>query len=274
MKLTPFAYTFANTALNGQRVQFELQFNLLQNSLIKRFNDKVETISQTPSSVQHKIDALTKRSQALVDSLPVLQEYRQGQTNTGGALEGIFDEITVLFQTFNSDGTVDADEVAAFEAQRDIVADKINNLYIFSHPDLNDADVIKNLKADVTSIRSLTLVEGTLTPDNDAVTNFLSSLQTEVSIAITVNQNTVSTTLDLEQKIQAEFANVDIDLLKLTSEEQARRAEKINAAEVQLGNLLRAISLSFEINSGLSEALANRLKPFTPPPGSAVNIIS
>ncbi|MAN80532.1 MAG: hypothetical protein CMF64_09085 [Magnetovibrio sp.] len=257
----------------GQRVAFELQFSMLQNALINNHNKKIEKIADTPRSTEIEIEQLQKRAEKLIGSVPAIETFRQGNLNNMGALEAIFEEITTLFQTFNQDATVDADEVAAFEAQRDRVVEKIENLYLVSHPDLSDADVIKNLKADVDAVRSLELVVGDLT-DNQEVADALSNLQTEVSIAITVTQNTVSTALDLEQKIQAEFADVESDLFELTSEEQARRETEISNLETDLGNLLRAISISFEINAGLSDALTNRLKPQVPPPGSAVNIIS
>lgn len=275
MKLTPFAYTLASTTLANQRAQFELQFNMLQNSLIRRHNEQIEKISETPADVQRKIDSLASRQKRLLETLPALGDFRQGNANNKGALEKVFDEITVLFQTFNSDATVDADEVAAFEAQRDKVADRINNLFVFSHPDINDAQVIQRLKEDVATIRGLEISVGGLTdPGNQAVADSLSALQSEVSVAITVTQNTIATTLDLEQKLEADFANSDVGLLQLTNEEKNRREEKVAEMETQLGNLLRVISLSFEINASISEALNNRLRPQIPPPGSAVNIIS
>jgi hypothetical protein len=273
MAVDPFSYTLASTTLNAQKVQFELQFNLLQNSLINRHNATIEKIATTPDSVQNRIDDLSKRQKKLVDALPALQDFRQGNLNNMGALEKIFDEITVLFQTFNQDETVTAEEVAAFEAQRDNVAQKIENLYIFTHNDINDGKVVQRLKEDVAEIRALTVTAGTL-DSNSAVSDSLTALQSEVSVAITVTQNTASTALDLQQSIESRFANIDAELIGLTSEEQARREQEISDAEVVLGNLLRALSLSFEINSGLSQALTSRLKPLTPPPGSAVNIIS
>ena len=275
MAITPFAFTLANTALNNQRVQFELQFNLLQNSLINRHNKLIEDVSQTSSTLERKINDLSSRQKALIDALPALADFRQGNTNNKGALEKIFDEVSALSATFNQDATVDADEVAAFETQRDILATKIENLYVFAHPDVQDGKVIQRLKEDVETIRGLEVTAGALTdPGNVAVADTLTALQTEVSVGITVTQNTIAVTLDLEQNIQRKFAIVEADLLEVTSTEQSRREQEIAEAETKLGNLLRALSLSFEINAGLSEALTNRLKPQTPPPGSAVNIIS
>ena len=130
-RVIPFAFTLANSALETQRIQFELNFNLLQNSLINRFNEEVEDISQTPAATRFEIEDLTKRQQKLIDAVPSLESFRQGNANTKGTLETIFEEISTLFSTYNQDSTVDAAEVAAFEAQRDIVAEKIENLFVF-----------------------------------------------------------------------------------------------------------------------------------------------
>lgn len=273
--LTPFAFTLASTTLASQRAQFNLRFNILQNSLINRHNATIDKINTTPTSTQRQIDDLQKREKKLLDAIPVLEDFTQGNLNNQGALERIFDEITSLFQTFNTDATVDASEVAAFEAQRDVVATRIENLYIFSHPDINDGQVVQRLKEDVATIRGLSVSAGNLTdPGNQAVADTLSLLQSEVSVAITVTKNTVATTIELQERLQSQFASADADLLKLTSEEKSRREKAISDSETQLGNLLRAISISFEANAGLSDALASRLRPQLPPPGSAVNIIS
>ena len=160
MELTPFAFTFADTALRNQKAGFELQFNLLQNALIGRHNEKIEEITTTSTTLARRIDDLSERQQSLLDSIPALQEFRQGNLNNAGALEKVFDEITVLFETFNTDATVDAAEVAAFQAQRDLLADRMERLYVFSHPDINDAQVVKRLKEDIDSIRALEVTAG------------------------------------------------------------------------------------------------------------------
>lgn len=275
MALPPFAFTLANTALNNQRVQFETRFNLLQNSLINRHNDFIDKTSETSPALQRKIDSLASRQKALIGSVPALSDFRQGNLNNKGALEKVFDEVSKLFESFNQDGTVDADEVAAFEEQRDAVATKIENLYVFAHPEVHDGKVIQRLKEDVATIRGLQVAEGALTdPGNMETADTLTALQTEVSVAITVTQNTITVTQKLEESIQRKFTDVEADLIELTTSEQDRRETEIADAEARLGNLLRALSLSFEINSGLSQTLTNHLKPQTPPPGSAVNIIS
>ncbi|MEQ9555717.1 MAG: hypothetical protein RIG67_08100 [Rhodospirillales bacterium] len=268
-----FAATFAQRSLAGQRIGFELRFNQLQNTLINRFNKQVDEINETPLGTQRKISSLQKKSKELVAALPVLQEYRGGNTNNKGQLEALFEEVSALFSTFNQDATVDADEVAAFEAQRDVVINRLNNIYIFSHPDINDTNTIQRLKENLDTLRGLEVTAGPLS-GNQAVSDTLTKFQTEVSIGITVTQNTISTTLDMEQRIEAKFSATDADLIGLTTEEQARRDSEIEGLRVNLGYLLQAISISFEMNAAFAESLQTRLTDPRPQPGSVLNLFT
>tara|TARA_R110000782_G_scaffold81423_11_gene160843 strand:+ start:1425 stop:2270 length:846 start_codon:yes stop_codon:yes gene_type:complete len=270
-----FAAAFAQRSLASQRVGFELRFNQLQNTLIGRFNEQVEKADDTPLNTQRKINTLQKKAQDLVSALPLLQEYRQGNTNNQGQLEALFEEVSGLFSTFNQDATVDADEVAAFNAQRDVVINRLNNIFVFSHPDINDANTIQRLKDNLDTLRGLEVVAGPLSDSqNQAVSDTLTRFQTETSIGITVTQNTISTTLDLEQRIEAKFSSVDAELLELTTEEQARRSKEIENMQIDLGNQLRAISISFEMNAAFAESLQARLTKALPQPGSVLNLFS
>lgn len=267
-----FAATFAQRSLASQRVGFELRFNQLQNTLIGRFNDKVDAVNETPLNTARKITSLQKKAEDLVASLPILQEYRTGNTNNKGQLEALFDEVTGLFTTFNQDATVDAAEVAAFEAQKDVVVNRLNNIYIFAHPDVFDSTV-QRLKESLDTIRGLTVVEGPLT-DNQGVADTLSQFQTEVSVGITVTQNTITTTLDLEQSIESKFSTVDADLLSLTTQEQVRRDAEIEKLRINLASVLQAISISFEMNAAFAESLQARLTEPLPQPGSVLNLFT
>jgi hypothetical protein len=63
-------------------------------------------------------------------------------------------------------------------------------------------------------------------------------------------------------------------LLNLTFEESQRRQTQIEDLKVDLGNTLRAISLSFEINSELATQLNKSLSPQVPPAGSVLNFFT
>ncbi len=270
-----FGTTFANLANASARVQFELQFNQIQNTLIRRFNDQVDDI-EADSGALREIERLQKESVKLVDSLPVIEAYRQGNSNNAGALDAIIDEFTTLEKTINQDANVTAEEVTAFETQRDIVATKLDNLYIFVHPDINDGNIILKLKEDIDTLRALTPVVGALDDSgtNSNVTSTVATLKSKTETALASTQLTVATALDLEQKIQADFSSRQAELLDLTAVEQARRNEEIEDLRVETANLLRIISLSFEANANFADYVTGGLSAKKPAPGSILNLFT
>ena len=106
---------------------FEVQFNNLQNSLIKRFNNEVDKIEGS-AAVKHKIDALQKESAKLASSLPVLEQYRVNNQNNYSQLDKILGDLSDLRDIIDDDNTVTADEVTAFTALRDKIAETFANL--------------------------------------------------------------------------------------------------------------------------------------------------
>jgi len=268
-----FGATFADIGKANARVQFELQFNQLQNTLIRRFNAKVDEVNARVSSKSREIESLQKQSVKLVDSLPIIQAYRTGNSNNAGALDALLDDVRDLETTINTDNDVTAEEIDAFNAQREIVATKLSNLFIFVHPDIVDGDVIVNLKKQITDLNALSPVVGTL-DDNSDVTSFLSNLKTRVETALSTTQNTISVALDLEQKIQADFATRQTRILELTKVEKAKRDAELQNLQVDLANFLRAISISFEVNKDFADMVSSRLAEQPPPPGSILNLFS
>ena len=75
-------------------------------------------------------------------------------------------------------------------------------------------------------------------------------------------------------KVQSDFSTVDAELLSLTFEETQRRNDEIDSLKTDLGNTLRAISLTFEANGNLATQLNDSLKQKVPPAGSVLNFFT
>ncbi|HEX9703494.1 MAG TPA: hypothetical protein VGA19_11635, partial [Rhodospirillales bacterium] len=208
------------------------------------------------------------------DSLPILEQYRIGNANNSGQLDALFEEVIALQNTINDDNNVTADEVAAFEAQRDVVAARLKNLYVFVHPDVVDGNTILNLKEELANLTALTPVVGSLDVDNADVTTYLSTFSAKVENALTTTENTVTVVLDLEQKIQVNFASREAKILDLTKVEQAKRDKELEDLQVDLANFLRAISISFEVNNDFADLVASGLREQKPAPGSIMNLFT
>jgi len=274
MNVSSVASSLASIAQATSRVGFEVQFNNLQNTLMKRFNNQVDVItSRNPSSV-HKVVKLQKESSELVQSLPILEAYREANRNNYGQLEALQEELTDLRATISDDNNVTASEITNFTTKRDSVAKRLNNLYILVHPNFNDGQVILKLKESLAELESLTPIVGTLSGNNADISAFLTEIDNKVASSILTTSNTISSVLFMETNVQSRFTNLDTELLELTYEEQELRNSEIDSLKVDLGNTLRAISLSFEISGDLATAINNSLTKQKPPSGSVLNFFT
>ena len=241
---------------------------------MKRFNNQVDVItSRNPSSV-HKVVKLQKESSELVQSLPILEAYREANRNNYGQLEALQEELTDLRATISDDNNVTASEITNFTTKRDSVAKRLNNLYILVHPNFNDGQVILKLKESLAELESLTPIVGTLSGNNADISAFLTEIDNKVASSILTTSNTISSVLFMETNVQSRFTNLDTELLELTYEEQELRNSEIDSLKVDLGNTLRAISLSFEISGDLATAINNSLTKQKPPSGSVLNFFT
>lgn len=268
------ASTLASVAQASSRIGFEVQFNNLQNTLIKRFNNQVDVINGSNPSNANRITELQKESNKLVQSLPILEAYRGANRNNYGQLEALQEELAALGASISDDNVVTADEVADFTAKRDLVAQRLDNLYVLVHPDFNDGQVIPKLKESLAELKALTPVVGSLDVDNADINTFLTEINNKVANAISTTSNTITSVLFLETSVQSKFSITDSELLELTFEEQERRNTEIEDLKVDLGNTLRSISLSFEVSGGLASAITNSLREQTPPAGSVLNLFT
>lgn len=271
-ELPPIGATLANLAAAAAGPSFELRFSQLQNTIIRRVNDEIARINKSGGVARHRIEKLQKDGLKLADSLPLLEAYRNGNSNNLGQLQALFEESETLVATLGTDD-VDQSEVDAFNAQRDVIVEHLNNLYIFVHPDIVDGNTIQYLKEEIDTLNALTPVVGTQA-DNQAIFDAIDTFQDQLNTGLTVTQNTIDLTLRIEVRIQRKQAEVLSEFEELTTVEAARRAREIDNIKADYANLLTAISLTFEVNKGLPESLNQFLVPFTPEPGSILNLFA
>lgn len=269
-EIFPLSATLANLAANAAGPSFELQFNQLQNTIIRRVNNEIARINASGASDRHRVEKLQRDGLKLTDALPLIEAYRQGNANNLGQLQVLLEETEALASSLGDDD-VDQSEVDAFNAQRAVVVERLNNLFIFIHPDIADGKAIQFLKQEIDTLNALNPVVGTQA-DNQAVIDGVETFQDKVITAVTVTENTIDVALRLELRIQRKQAEILTEFEELTTVEQARKAQEIENIKADFANLLTAISLSFEVNKDLPAALNKFLVPFTPQPGSILNL--
>jgi len=269
--------TLSRAANDRAKLSFEIQFKNIERNLVSRFNNKVDKIEGRSGS-KNEVDRLQSESNKLSNSLPALEAYRGGLLGSASVLEAIQAEVVKLDQTLDSNGdnNVDAAEVAAYTTLRDELVDYLNNnLFIFVHPDIVDGNSIARLKEQADILAGQTPVVGALTDAaNVTVTDFNAVINNKVDTALQSTIITISTALDLEQKIAADFATRDSTIIELVTEEKAGQDEELEGLRVELANFLRAISLTFEANSNFAEVLTASLSEQRPAPGSVLNLFT
>ncbi len=268
----PLSATLAGILSSATRPSFELQFNQLQNTIIRRVNKEIARVNDSGGSERHRADELRRQGLKLVDALPLIEAYRAGNSLNLGQLQLLIEEASALAASLGTDD-VDQSEVDAFNAQRDVIVEHVTNLYVFIHPDVVDGKIIQSLKAEIDTLNALTPVVGTQA-NNQAVIDAVASFQDKADVALTVTQNTVDLALGIEQNLQAKQVAILTEFEELTTLEQARKAKEIEDIRIDFANLLTAISISFEVNASFAEELNKFLVPFAPEPGSILNIFT
>ncbi len=269
------ASVFAAVGQANQRAQFNIQFNNLQNTLIRRFNEDAEEAAETPFSVEREINILEDNLEDLTNGASVLREFGQGNVNNASQLRWLLGQVGELFGTFNSDDAVTAEEVSAFTARRDAIIQQVNNLTIFSHPEIVTPNVIQDLRDSANQLASVEPQAGALSdPANAAVSERLTAFRDRITNGVLILRNTVDVVNNLEKGITRQVTSVRTRLTSITRDERQRQETEIENLRARLGNQLRAISLTFEANSALADQLNVRLNPAIPDPGSVVSILT
>jgi hypothetical protein len=264
-----FGEALTRIAASSTRLAFEVRFNQIQNTVIRRLNDKIDKLDTQDESKYVKID-LRREFNAGINALPVIQRYLLDNQSNEDRLSDMSDAVAALRDTFADDGDADnvtQDEVDSFISRRDAIVDSINELWVLTHPDFTDPFALQDLKNDVDTIAAWTPVVGVVDPegtepatnDNRSIYEAANTLLTKVNATHSATATTVAMTFTLEQSLQGKLADIDAQLLEVDVLAQQKKIAEINDLKAENANLLQAISISFEASQGLTTYLANGL---------------
>ena len=273
-ELFPLAAILANVGFFATRPSFELQFSQLQNTIIRRVNKEIKRLNESGASDRQRVAKLQRDGLKLADSLPLVEVYRNGNSNNLSQIQRLIEDTDILANTLGPDDAVSQAEVDAFNALRDEIVERLNNLPVLILPKIVDGKTIQTLKLRIDDLNALNPIVGSLSTDQaniDATATVL-TLQSHLTTARAATQNTIDVALDLEEIIQAKQAEILADFTELTTVEAIRRATEIENIKGKFANILIAISLSFETNSNLAFELNKFLVPRRPAPGSILNL--
>ncbi len=268
------AFGLASLGNAATRPNFELQFSILQNTVIDRLNKEIETVNETS---RESVDAFLVSSQKKLTAFQAnLDSFVFANTRNAWNLSDLAGKLDQL------QSALDSADTASFNSTLNQINENVGKLSV-----PNGAVVGILLDDGITAIRRDGLINVTGSGAKVRVTNydqFANAAEAQDSIdrartTITTSLNAVLARAEAAAKLsQVTDKNLVATSLQIEATKTAQEAEL--AAEVAklretYGNFLNALSLAFETNQAMSEQLGKVLfDPNKVDPGSILNVFS
>lgn len=261
---------------------FEARFSSVQRGLLQQMqNEKQKVIDDGD---EQKVAALQKKRDAIFAKVDTLRDtLTQLQTNSYRLLD-VNDMANSAVNAANEDGNdeLSADEAAALNTAKDKILDELYKIHGFSPNDgLTDGNIANRFRQIAETLSSFTAVAGPVDPsgtetptnDNRALMDALSSLAERAATDAESTSYLVEGTNSLIVATNKKAYDTEADLAELTSASLARKQGELDDIEVRYSNLIRTISLAFEVQSGLGDMLAQG-NVYKPEKGSILNMFT
>ena len=266
------------------RPNFELSFLQLQNSVIRRVNDRIGEVNEATNNTR-AVDELQKDRNELVEDIPKLRTFLFGNEANNGRLQELSPVVTsaiAKFSEVDDDTNLTAAEASDINTLKDQIVERLEGLFVIKHPGIEDSDIIEKLKDLVAELNGFTAVAGTVdasgsgSPSNDnrALLDKLAEAQIRVDVGVEVTRNTASVTNGLILNFQKKSLEIESEILGISEGDAQRRSQEVADLRADAANLLQAISISFEASTSLTDFIARSLSPQQVPPGSVLNLFT
>lgn len=269
--------------LNEQtsRSAFEMRFQQMQTTILKRVNTDIEALNTefTSSKRVREVEKLYKERASLVETYPKIVQYTSDNESNLTRLDRITDKIIELDAAFATDGNstdVTATDITAFETLRAELYDQVNELRYLTLPGVVEPYAITHLKEELSAIEALTPAVGNTTDATNAdITTYLGTLSAQVSYAYSATSTTKDMAYDLSLRYQTKVGEIDTAILEKDTAAKETLARDVENLKVGAANVLQAISISYETQASSASYLSNALnlnRPYAA--GSIMNIFS
>jgi len=277
-----FAGQFAQISQAANKAEFEVRFGQIQNGLLRQQNAEIEAVRE--NGIEREIAALQSKRDDLVDREDELRGLQNDLETNASRFQVIQLKASEALSAADADndGNLTADEATALNAAAKEIFDEIFKLKLaHTFPNFTDGNLGNFMRQEAQTLDGLTAVDGTIdtagtdpaTNDNRALLDTLSTISSRSSIyaetSITLFQGLTQLIIDVSTK----SLELDFELSNLTSAGIEEQLGQIEDIENRYGNLIRSISLAFEVQSGIADALVTGTQ-FEPERGSILNIFS
>lgn len=277
-----FAGQFSQISQAANKAEFEVRFGQIQNGLLRQQNAEVEKVRE--NGIEREIAALQSKRDDLLDREEELRGLKSDLQTNASRFQVIQLKANEAIAAADADGngTLSDEEATALNAAAKEIFDEIYKIKLaHTFPNFTDGNLGNFMRQEALTLDGLTAVSGTIdaegsgSPTNDN-RNLLDTLSTISTRSKTYAETTTTLFQGLTQLIidvSAKTLDLEFQLSDMTSQGIEDQLGQIEDIENRYGNLIRSISLAFEVQSGLADALVAGTQ-FEPPRGSILNIFS
>lgn len=264
--------------------RFELAFNQLQNTVIRRLNGEIAKIDDADDSPRI-FEKLKKERDSLIASVPALEKYHfinQGNAARLSELNPLVGDAILKYGTEDASDNLTAGEAADINTRLTEIIDRIGNMVVIEHLEIIDGKLIQRLKDEIAALSDISAVAGVVDPvgtttptnRNRELFTLLGNVFTLVAAAETVTLDMALLANGLLIDVQAEVFDIDAKMADLTVLGAQKKLDEIDALKEKYSLFLKVMSIAFEGNFGFTQLTALNLTPQRPPPGSVLNLFS
>jgi len=231
------------------RPNFELQFSILQNTLLDRMSDKINDLND--ESAVNNVDAfLTLESKRLNRIVPYIDKYDKETTNNYLITNVLVDDLNAL-ETLASGGNAAEFDDLISQINADLQKVKTVNGQVIG---LNVKDGMATIQDE-----GLGISDYASYADDASRETAVSDARAKIDIALSVLTLNLESARNFKTSVQTSIISVTLQIEAVQIAEQSEKLAEIEKLRTQSGYLLEALSLAFEVNAARAETLTEAL---------------
>lgn len=266
------------------RAGFENTFRQIQNTVTRRINAEIGKIDEK-YDLSRKFEELQRKAEKVEADRQLIEQFHKDNYSNQLRLTDMNDTVDNAIAAYSTDDddtnltTAEAESLATYQEE---LAYDIERLVLTVHEDFLQPYIIRDIKNDLTELRSYTPVAGTVdaagsgspTNDNRALLDLLGDLSTKLDTGLTVTQTTVESASQLNLRLKAKLFDISSDQTALSAVELERREAEIENVKIEYANMLKVISISFEVQANTLDQMGTSLEGGKIEPGSVMNLFT
>lgn len=273
------------TQRNATRVAFNLQFDQIQTTAIKRLNLEVQDVLTDRKGDQKRAQVDSDLADKRKLHTRTIDYLKTQETNIIRLQEvqGQISEVLLGFSLSEDPENISADEAETFNGKRGALVLEMEKLIEQDLPDIFDGDIIKQIHQIAAELKTKQAEVGPLEDEsvdppsnqNGEIDRLLDRASELVVSALRITEVTKASAVNMLDNATHGIRVLQAEQAQYNQLEAVHRKEKIDAIKSRYANLLRSIELSFEVQAQMSDQIADNLNSNRrPPPGSVMNLFT